>query len=139
MERHDIVPFQNPGFRNDYIGGKRRLGLERRPLAGIELAFKDLVEEQLCPAQVDVVLARDLDDDFRRIEQPVAVVLPESDVVDEILGDAGTDGEDAGDGTRRKPCRLVRDALCEVARRPHGAFQILTAADDMIHQPRPWS
>jgi hypothetical protein len=63
------------------------------------LQFINLAEEQHRFGQVDVVLPRDVGDDVRRVEEPIAVVFPESDVVSEVVRDAPTDGIDGRDAS----------------------------------------
>ena len=80
----------SPGDGCLNVGSERRLGSVRYPRAVSEIVLElvRLIEEELEPFKRDAMLKRNISNDRRRIEQPETVVLPEVDVIGEVLRDA---------------------------------------------------
>src|SRR5262245_51187418 len=100
------------------------LGFKSDPLAtlSVELALVCLVEEQLCPSKVYRILVRQLHDDLRRIEEPVAVVLPEVDVVGKVFRDTATDRVDVDHTSDLDPLRTGFHSLRHIPNWNHSSF-----------------
>jgi hypothetical protein len=84
------------GGLND-VGRKGRLGREWSPAFFGKLHLVRFVIEKQAPIKVYGVLLCDGANDFRRVKQPVAIVLPIIDVIRKIIVNAVTNGIDIND------------------------------------------
>lgn len=61
--------------------------------------------------------------DFGRVEEPIAIVLPEDDVIGKVFGNTAAHRVDIFDSVGLEPARPIYYSLCHMpSRKHHGSF-----------------
>jgi len=121
-EIHYIEALKSLSRRHNHIRRERYFRRPRTPAFAIKLHFIHFVIEQRRAFEWNQVFCGDALYDFWRIEKPVAVVLPERNIVREVLGDTITNGKYINDLRRFNPVRPTGDILRHIPSRYHFVF-----------------
>jgi hypothetical protein len=121
VEGRHVIALQSSRRRFFHLSGKRCLGFKWRPFPRlfIELFFEHLVIKKSHAGECQIIRPGDLLHHRRRIEQPIAIVLPIVGIVGELLGDTTAYGVDVVHIGGGEPIRPLDDFLVHVAGRYH--------------------